>query len=175
MPKSRREKAEILEQVRHRLARCQGAVLTDYRGLTVAEMEDLRRRLREKGVEFAVVKNSLAWIAAREMGLDALKPHLEGPTAIAFGSDDPVAAAKGVVDFVEENKKMAIKAGILEGRVITLEEVKRLARLPSRAELLARVLGGLRAPLVGLAGCLQAPLRGFATAVEGLRAKRAEA
>lgn len=175
MPKSRAEKEALLQEVRDRLRRAQGAVLLDYRGLTVAEMDELRRRLRERGVELRVVKNTLAWLAAREMGLEGLRPHLDGPTAIAFGYDDPVAVAKGVLDYAEETKKVQLKGGVLEGRVIGLAEVKALARLPGRAELLARVLGGLRAPLAGLAGCLQAPLRGFAGAVEALRAKQAGA
>ncbi len=175
MPKSRSEKERLLAEVREKLSRAQAAVLADYRGLTVAEMDELRRRLREKGVEFRVVKNTLTWLAARDLGLEALKPHLEGPTAIAFGYDDPVAAAKGILDFADETKKMSVKAGVLEGRVIGLDDLKALARLPSRAELLARVLGGLRAPLVNMASCLQAPLRGLVVAVEALRAKQAEA
>lgn len=173
MPKTREEKTRMLEEIRERLSRSQSAVLTDYRGLTVEEISDLRRKLRDKGVEFVVVKNTLAWIAARDLGLEGLRPHLDGPTAIAFGVADPVAPAKGVLDFIDEKKKMEVKAGVLAGKVISLEEIKSLAKLPSRTELLARVLGCLQSPLVGLASCLQAPLRGFATAVDALREKQA--
>ncbi len=173
MPKSRQEKARMLEDIRGKFSGAQTAVLADYRGLTVAEVSELRRRLKEKGVDFVVVKNTLAWIAAKEMGLDGLRPFLEGPTAIAFGMEDPAAAAKGVLDFIEDKKKMTVKAGVLDGKVIDLEAVKALAKLPSRAELLARVLGCLQGPLAGLASCLQAPLRGFTTAVDAVREKRA--
>lgn len=163
----------MLEDLRGKLSGAQSAVLTDYRGLTVAEVSELRRRLQEKGVEFVVVKNTLAWIAAKELGLEGLRPFLEGPTAIAFGREDPVAPAKGILDFIDDKKKMDVKAGVLQGKVIGLDEVKSLAKLPSRTELLSRLLGCLQGPMVGLASCLQAPLRGFATAVDALREKQA--
>lgn len=165
----------MVAELKDKLARAQSLVLADYRGLTVGEVSDLRHKLRESGVEFKVVKNTLAAIAAREVGMEGLDRFLTGPTAIAIGLDDPVAPAKGLLDFIEERKKMEIKGGVLDGKVIGLAEVKSLARLPSRNELLARVLGALQAPLAGFAGCLQAPLRGFVTAVDALRRRKAEA
>lgn len=175
MPKSREAKGAMVKELREKFAQAQSLVLTDYRGVTVEEVSALRRKLRESGVDFKVVKNTLAGIAARDAGLEDLDRLLEGPTAIAFGADDPVAPAKGLLDFIEERKKMEIKGGVLNGKVIDLVAVKALARLPSRTELLARVLGVMQAPLAGFAGCLEAPLRGFANAVEALQRKQTEA
>lgn len=173
MPKSREEKSALVEALREKFSRAEAMVLADYRGLNVAEVNDLRRKLRAAQVEFAVVKNTLAWLVARDMGLEDLRPYLEGPTAIAFGMKDPAATAKGVADFVKDTKKMEIKAGVLNGKVISLDEIKALAELPPREVLLAQVLGCLRAPLAGMASVLQAPLRGFATAVDALHRQRA--
>ncbi len=172
MAKSRAEKAGVLEALRERFSKAESMVLADYRGLDVAEMTELRRKLRESQVEFAVVKNTLAWRVARDLGLEDLRPHLEGPTAIAFGMKDAVAPAKGITNFIKDKKKLEIKAGVLNGKVINLDEVKALAELPSREVLLAKALGCLRAPLAGLATVLQAPLRGFVTAVDALRRER---
>lgn len=175
MPKSREAKSAMVAELKEKFSQAQSLVLADYRGVTVEEVSSLRRKLSESGVEFKVVKNTLAGIVARDLGLGELDRFLEGPTAIAFGLNDPIAPAKGLLDFIEERKKMGIKGGVLNGKVIDLADVKSLARLPSRNELLARVLGVMQAPLAGLAGCLQAPLRGFATAVDALQRKQADA
>lgn len=172
VPKSREEKAQELAELRDKMGRAQAMVLTSYNGLTVAEISELRNRLRESRVEFRVVKNTLARLVAKELGLDGLSPHLEGPTAIAFGLDDPVAPAKGIADFVRDQKKMEIKAGVLEGRIIGVDTVQALAELPPKQELLAKVLGAVQSPLVGLASVLNAPLRGFVTALAALRDRR---
>lgn len=175
MSKSREAKGAMVAELKEKFSRAQSFVLADYRGLTVEEVGALRRKLQESGVEFKVVKNTLAGIAARDAGLEGLDRFLEGPTAIAFSPDDPVSPAKGLLNFIEERKKMEIKVGVLNGRVIDFAAVKSLARLPSRNELLAQVLGVMRAPLAGFAGCLQAPLRGFVTAADALQRKNAQA
>lgn len=172
MSKNRKAKAAVVERLRDDLQRSQAVVLADYRGLNVPEDTELRRKLREMGVEYRVVKNTLLRRAAAEIGLEGLEPYLEGPTAIAFGFDDVVAPAKALNDFAKTHEALELKAGLLEGRVISVEEVKRLATLPPREELLAKVLAGLQAPLAGMVNVLAAPLRGLVTATDQLRQQR---
>jgi len=169
------EKELVVGEVKERLSRIQGAVITDYRGLNVSQMTKLRKKLREAGVEYRVLKNTLVRRAAQEVGITGLDEFLSGPTGIAFGYNDPVAPAKVIADFAKDNKQLEIKAGILGQRVIGLEEVKRLASLPSQEVLLAQVLGGIRAPLAGLVSVFQAPLRNVAYALEAIRKQKAEA
>lgn len=171
MPKSRAEKEAIVRELKEKFEGAQAAVLTDYRGMNVAEATNLRKKLREAGCEFKVVKNTLARLAARQTGLEGLAPYLEGPLAIAF-SKDPVAPAKILYEFIRENKKMEIKAGVLEGNIIDAGKVKELAELPSREILLAKVLGGMQAPLSGFVSVLSGTLRSFVYALEAVRKQR---
>lgn len=172
MPITRAKKEAIIGELEEKFANSKVAILTDYRGLTVAEATKLRRRLREAGCEFKVAKNTLTAKVARKMGLEEVISYLEGPVAIAFGVD-PVAPAKILTEFIRESKKMEIKAGILEGRVIDAKGVRGLADLPPREVLLGRVLGGMQVPLYGFAGALAGVLRSFVYAVEALRRQRA--
>jgi large subunit ribosomal protein L10 len=172
VPISKAEKEVIIEELKEKFETANVAILADYRGLTVAEATRLRRRLRENGSEFKVAKNTLVGLAAKSKGLDALEPFLEGPVGIAFSSD-PVAPAKVLAEFIRETKKMEIKAGVLDGKVIDAKAVKDLADLPSREVLLAKVLGGMQAPLYGFAGVLQGTLRSFVYALEAVRKQRA--
>ncbi|MCL6639138.1 MAG: 50S ribosomal protein L10 [Firmicutes bacterium] len=173
MPKSREEKELILQELKEKLGSAKVVVLTDYRGLTVAEVTRLRRRLREAGCEFKVAKNTLASLAARQLGLEGLDPYLEGPVSIAMSAEDPVAPAKVLTEFIRETRKMEIKAGVLEGKVINAEGVRGLADLPPREVLLAKVLGGMQAPLYGFASVLQGTLRSFVYVLEAVRKQRA--
>ena len=172
LSKQREEKAAAVEAIKESLKNAQGSVLTDYRGLTVSEMNELRKKLREADVEFRVVKNTLTWRAAQQLDLENLQPYLEGPTAIAFGHTDPVAPAKIISEFAKSHKALEIKAGILEGKVIPLEKVKALADLPSKEQLLGQVASAMQAPISGLVNVLQAPIRNLAYAVDALRAQR---
>lgn len=165
-------KKQVVDDIKDKLEKSQGAVLTDYRGLNVAEVTELRTKLREAGIEFKVLKNTLTRIAAHQIGLEDLDPYLEGPTAIAFGVDDPVAPAKILSDFAKTHKALDIKAGILENKVIDFEGVKALADLPPREVLLARVLGGMQGPMYGFAGSLQGVLRKFVYALDAVREKK---
>lgn len=173
MPKE--SKVAIVQEVKEKLSNAQGAVLTDYRGLNVKQVTELRKRLREAGVEYKVYKNTLTAIAARELGLGDLEQYLVGPTAIAFGYDDPVAPAKILAEFAKENEALELKAGLLEGRVIGLDEVKALAALPSREVLLSQVLRGMQAPIAGLVNVLQGNIRNLVYALDAVRQKKAEA
>lgn len=134
-------------------------VLTDYRGLSVAQISNLRRMLKQEGAKYKVVKNTLALLAARKAGLDALEQYLEGPTAIAYGYDDPVTPVKLLVKFAKENDQLSIKGGVLGKNVINENELRRLAELPSRDVLLAKTLGSFQAPLVGFLSVLQGNIR----------------
>ena len=169
---TRAEKQALVEELAGKLQRAQAVILTDFRGLNVAATNELRSRLRREGVEYRVIKNTLIRRAASQAGIEGLDPLLEGPTAVAFGYDDPVAPARELSRFAKEFNQLQIKGGILEGRVIDPKEIQRLADLPSREELLAKVVGGVQAPLYGLVGVLAATLRSFVYAVDALRRQR---
>lgn len=172
MPISKAEKEVIIEELKVKFDNAKVAILADYRGLNVAEATRLRRRLRETGCEFKVAKNTLVGLVVKGRGLEALEPFLEGQVGIAFGAD-PVAPAKVLAEFIRETKKMEIKAGVLDGKVIDAKAVRDLADLPPREVLLAKVLGGMQAPLYGLAGVLSGTLRSFVYALEAVRKQRA--
>jgi large subunit ribosomal protein L10 len=154
-PKKEKEVEEITEILRESSL----TILTDYRGLNVTQMQQFRAGLRESDSKFRVVKNTLTGIAADNAGLGEIRPLLEGPTAIVTSKDDPVGPAKVVQDFARSSRILQIKGGILEGTVIPASEVERLASLPSREELLAKVVGGLNAPIAGLVYVLSGTIR----------------
>ena len=155
--------AKVLEQKKtavadliEKLKSAQAGVLVDYRGLTVSEDTELRRKFREAGVDYTVVKNTLTRFAAKEVGLDELDGVLHGPTSLAISDSDPVAPAKIISDFAKGNDKVEIKAGFLDGKVISLDEIKTLASTPSRETLIAKIMGSLNAPVSNLVRTLQA-------------------
>jgi large subunit ribosomal protein L10 len=151
----------------------QAAVLTEYRGLTVAQLTQLRNNLGAT-TQYAVVKNTLSKIAVRDAGLDGLVDLLQGPSAIAFVQGDPVEAAKGLRDFAKANPLLIIKGGVLDGKLISAAEIAKIADLESREVLLAKVAGAANASLAKAAALFQAPLAQAARLVEALRAKTAE-
>jgi len=172
---ARPEKVAAVAEIKDKLSRAQGVVLADYRGLNVAQATELRKKLREAGVEYKVLKNTLTTIAAREIGLDDLVPLLTGPTAVAFGYDDPVAPAKILSEFAKTNRDLELKGGVLEGKVLDVDGVKALAELPSREELLAQVVRGMQAPIAGLVNVLQGTIRNFVYALDAVRKQKEEA
>jgi len=143
---ARPDKAAAVAELSERFSSSAGVVLTEYRGLSVKALGELRRTLGEDAT-YAVSKNTLTTIAARESGVDGIEAHLVGPTAIAFIQGDPVAVAKGLRDFGRTNPLLVIKAGVLDGRVMTADEVRRLADLESREVLLAKAVGGMQGVL----------------------------
>lgn len=173
VPITRSEKDVIIKELKEKFDESKSAVFTNYHGVNVIEATKLRSRLREAGCEFKVAKNTLTGLAVKQLGLEGLDPYLEGPTAIAFGKEDPVAPAKVLSEFIRETKKMEIKVGILEGKIIDAKAIKELAQLPSREVLLAKVVGGMQAPMYGFAGVLQGTLRSFVYALEAVRKQRA--
>ncbi|RQD76825.1 MAG: 50S ribosomal protein L10 [Candidatus Syntrophonatronum acetioxidans] len=151
----REDKKRTVAELKEKMEGSRALVLADYRGLNVSEISDLRKRLSEEGIEFKVVKNTLTRIAASEAGYDELNTYLEGPTAIAFSQDDPVAPAKVLSNFAKENDKLKIKCGLLRGILISFADIKAIAELPPREVLLGKVVGGMQAPVYGMAYAMQ--------------------
>ncbi|SDF74750.1 50S ribosomal protein L10 [Sporomusa acidovorans] len=171
------EKLQTVAEIKEKLSATKGAVLTNYRGLTVAQDTKLRRKLREAGVEYRVFKNTMTRIAAKEAGIEGLDSYLEGPTAIAMSSTDPVAPAKIISDFIKENKLQAleVKAGLVEGKVIDVAGVKALSSLPPKEVLVARVLAGMQSPIAGFVNVLAGNLRNLVYALEAVRKQKESA
>lgn len=138
-------KQQIAQDLHERFAKSVIIVLTDYKGLDVAAMNALRRKLREANIEYQVVKNTLLARASEDTGVAAIKDHFKGPSAIALSYDDPVAPAKVLTQFAKENDKLEIKVGVLDGKVLDVQAIKALATLPSREVLLAQFLSALNA------------------------------
>ena len=161
LPKAGKEqKAEQVELLMEKLKKAKVAVLTDYRGLTVSQMQDLRGKLRTGNVEYRVVKNTLARRAADAAGYPALESELKGPVAIAFGYEDMSLPPRLINEFVRTTRlKLEVVGGLVEGRVVDRDQIKQLADLPSREVLLAQLLGTLQSPVAQLVGIMQTPVQ----------------
>jgi large subunit ribosomal protein L10 len=170
----RPEKTAVVEEIRSKLEGADAAVLTEYRGLGVRALAQLRGSLRPTNTEYKVFKNRLARRAAEEAGLTDLLPLLEGPVAIAFVHGDAVPAAKALRDFGRTNPDLVVKGGLLGPRLLTAAELAELADIPPREQLLAILAGGFQAPLTKAAGLFQAFTRNFAYGVQALIDQRAE-
>ena len=151
MSKAIETKKVQVQEIADKFSAAGSVVVVDYRGLTVAQVTELRKQLREAGVEFKVYKNTLSRRAAEAAGLEGINEFLTGPNAIAFSTEDVVAPAKILNDFAKKHEALEIKAGVIEGNVATVEEVKALAELPSREGLLSMLLSVLQAPIRNLA------------------------
>ena len=172
MENPRPEKVAVVNEVRRRLSESDAALLTEYRGIKVSEMAQLRAALRQAGGEYTVYKNTLVRFAARDLGLD-LEEHLTGPTAIAFvptggGGGDPVSVAKALRDFAKGNPNLVIKGGVLGEKLLSAGDANALADVAPREELLARLAGLIAAPMQQFAGLLQAVPRSFAYGLAAL-------
>jgi large subunit ribosomal protein L10 len=164
---ARPHKVQQVEEISDRLRRARAAVLTDYRGLTVAQLQDLRGRLRGAEVEYRVVKNTLARRAAVEAGHEEFQDVLVGPVGIAFGYEDVAAPAKLLGEFARATRlRLDITGGLIEGRVFNGDQVRRLAELPAREVLISQLAGTILGPIAQLAGTLQSPLSQLAGALE---------
>ena len=173
-------KQAIVAELAEQLKSAKGVVLTGYKGLTVAQDTELRRELREAGVTYHVVKNTMLRLAAKEAGVEGLDEHLEGTTAFAFSAEDAVAPAKVICGFIKKNKLdeaevLTVKVGMVEGKVIDVKEVKALASLPSREELIAKLLGSMNAPISNTVNVLQGVIRNAVYVLDAIRAQKASA
>lgn len=177
MPKesTMKRKREVVDRISSTMKAAKAMIFADYRGLTVEQDTELRNALRNAGVDYKVVKNTLTRFAAKESGLDELDPFLKGPTAMASSDTDPIAPAKVLYEYAKKYDKLELKVGIVEGKVIDLDGVKALAELPSREVLIARALGGLNAPITGFANVLNANIRGLVVALNAIAEQKANA
>jgi large subunit ribosomal protein L10 len=173
LPRARKEqKAEQVELLTEKLKSAKVAVLTDYRGLTVAQIQDLRGKLRGGDVEYRVVKNTLVRRAAEAAGVKALESELQGPVAIAFGYEDLSAPSKLLNEWVRATRlKLDIKGGLVEGRVFSPDQVKQLADLPSREALIAQLMGTMQSPVGQLVGIMQTPAQQLIGVLDAYKTK----
>lgn len=165
-------KSQNVEEIKEKISKAQTIVLVDYRGLNVEQLTELRSNYRKAGVEYKVYKNTMMRFAFKDAGLEEFNEYLKGPSAIAFGYDDPVQAAKITSEFAKANTNLEIKAGIVDGKIIGVDGVNSLASLPSREVLIAQVLGGLNSPIQGFANVLQGTIRGLATVLNAIAEKQ---
>ena len=156
MNKNRQLKEAKVAEIKEKLEKAQSVVLASYQGITVEQDTNLRKSLREAGVEYKVYKNTLVTLAAKELGFDGIVEYLVGPVSIAFGYEDATAPARILNDFAKENKKLELKAAIVEGTVYNKEQTEQLAAIPSREVLLAKLLGSIKSPLSNFAYLLSA-------------------
>jgi large subunit ribosomal protein L10 len=170
---SRAAKTQTVAELTEQFNNSNGAVLTEYRGLTVAHLRQLRNALRGNA-DYTIVKNTLTKIAAKDAGVEGFDELLVGPSAIAFVTGDVVEAAKGLRNFGREHPQLVVKGGFMEGRALSPDEVRTLADLESREVLLAKLAGAMKASLAGAAALFQAPLSQAARTVDALRAKAEE-
>ncbi len=170
---ARPEKEAAVNELIEKLTNSKSVVVTDYKGLDVAEVTELRQKLREAGVEYKVVKNTLARIAAKKAEVEDINQFFVGPTALAFGVEDAVSPAKVLVDFAKDHKNLEIKGGALSGQIISLDKVKSLADIPSREVLLAKALAGMKAPITGLVNVLQGNMRGLVMVLNQIKEQKA--
>ncbi len=172
MVTNRTIKEKIVSEVKKDLEQAKSVIITDYRGLDVSQMTTLRRSLHAENIKYVVVKNTLAKLAAHELGLEELDAYWEGPTAIAYGFEDPVIPAKVISKYAKDFDKLEIKGGLLEGKMIDLALVKALADLPSREILLGRVVSAFAAPMTGFAGAMQGVMRKFVYTLDAVREQK---
>ena len=170
----RSEKEQIIAEVTEKVSRAKSMFFADFTGITVEEVNELRREFRKSNVDYRVVKNTLARKALEGVtGYDKVLDMLVGPTAIAFGYDDPVAPAKIIKKFREKNEKLKVKVCVLEKNVYDGKQLDVLAKLPSRAEMIAGVLGSLQAPASGIVGAIGAVMRDLVSVIDAIEKKKA--
>lgn len=171
--KTLKVKKEEVQVLSDKIKKAQSFIIADYRGINVEEVTALRDDLRKANIEYKVIKNTLARFAAEENDLKELLPHLEGPTAIAISYDDVVAPAKILSEYTKKHENFQLKVGYVEGKVINVEEIKSLAKIPPKEVLVAKVLGGFNAPISGLVNVLNGNLRGLVVALNAVAQKQA--
>ena len=174
MAKNYESKAALIEEIKELLNTCQSAVIVDYRGLTMEEDTALRKQFREAGVVYKVLKNTYVKRAADELGITGLDADLNGPTAVAFGINDPASPAKIIKKFIADKKKMTVKCGIVDKQHIDVKGVDALADLPSREVLIAKLLGSMNAPITGLVSVLGGTVRKLLYALNAVADSKSE-
>jgi large subunit ribosomal protein L10 len=171
----RNEKEAVIAEVARLLEDTDTVFVSDYRGLTVAEISELRGTLRASGASFRIVKNTLGAIAAERAGRDGLRGLLTGPTALTFSGADPVAAAKAIAEYARTHPQLAVRGGLMGAAPLDVEQLRALAGLPPRDTLVAQVVGTLAAPMTGLVTVLQGTIGGFVRALNQVAEQKAAA
>ena len=162
-------KDEKIEKIKEKVDKAQVAILTNYQGLTVEEITKLRRSIQKGGGDYMVTKNTLTKIAIKDTPYEVLSDSLKGPSAIAFGFEDPVSPAKALSKFIKDAKKGEIVAAVLEGKLLTAQEAKALANLPTKEELYAKMLGCVNSPATGIVGSINAVMAQLTRAMAAVR------
>ncbi len=168
-------KERMLGEITEELKKAELVIISDYRGLNVKAINDLRGRLRKEECLYRITKNTLNRLACKAAGVEQLEDYFQGPTAIAYSKADPVAAAKVFSDFAKENEALVVKGGILSGQLLDAQAIKALGEIPPRDVLLARIVGGFQAPIAGLANVLQGTLRQLVYTVDAVRVQKESA
>ena len=168
----RAEKAKIIDDLHQKAEKASIALATDFKGLKVEEMNELRVKLREGNVDYQVVKNTLGRLALQDSSHEVIKDELKECCALAFGYDDPVVAAKMLVDYAKKNKKFAVRFGSLQGKYLSAEDITELSKLPGREELIAKVLGTFNAVPTNFVGLFANLLRNFLYALNGIKEQK---
>lgn len=166
------EKQKVVQELQQKFEEAKLVIFTDYRGLKVQEMTDLRNRLRGSGMEFQVVKNTLTEFALQNTGHEDVIEHIAGPNAVIFSNEELVGPAKVVFEFIKQYKKMEVKVGILDGKMLLPDSIKALADLPPKEVLIAQVLGTMQAPITSLVYVLNANLTGLVRALDQVREQK---
>ena len=169
---NRELKEQTVSELREKFQRAKVAILTDYCGLNVDEMNSLRTDLRDEAVEYRVVKNTIVKLAAKSTELELLDGYFNGPTAVALSYNDQMSPAKILTKFVKDNPKLEIKAGVLQGKVVSPDDIKQMAEIPSREVLLAQMLSALTSGQAGLLGVFQGILSRLIHVLESIRSKK---
>jgi len=173
MAKTKEQKKEMVLSLQEKVDGAKSAVLFNYKGLKVKEIEELRRNLREKGVEVGVVKNTLLKIVLKQKGIEIANEDFDKPMAVAFGHEDEVAAAKEISGFAKKHEALEVLGGILENKMISASAVNQLAQLPSREELYAKLVGSIASPLSGLVNVMSGNIRGLVNVINAYKDKKA--
>lgn len=168
MPISRKQKEEIVQNLADEFKNSKAVVFSDYKGLTVNEMEELRGKLREADSKYFIAKKTLIKLAMDKSGIDADMPKLDGPVGVAFSNGDETTPARILYNFGKEHEALELTAGILESELIDQEKVTELAKLPTKEELLGKVVGTINAPVAGFARVLSGNIRGLVQALKGI-------
>jgi large subunit ribosomal protein L10 len=166
------KKKEIVEELHEKFSKSKVVIVTDYKGLDVAAITALRRKLREAGIEYRVIKNTLMARASEDTGVEAIRDSFKGPSAVALSYDDPVAPAKVLTEFAKENDKLEIKIGVMDGKVLDLSAIKALSSLPSREVLLAQVLSAMNGVPTSFVRVLNAIPQQFLYVLQAVKEKK---
>ncbi len=169
------QKTATVDEIKQKLTASSAVILVDYRGLAVKEMQALRAKLREAGSEVKVYKNTLTELALRELALPDMDELLQGPTLFTFSSGDPVAPAKALIDFAKDHKQLEVKGGFIERRVVAADAIRALASLPSREELVAKLLGTILNPMASLVRVMNGPAAAMARVLNAIADQKAAA